>query len=123
LNGESHDVGNLLKVLSFLDPENIPLEMVVHGAKEWLRLHEEPSTSKSNTMLHKPRMDDRTKTPLVSSRFHSLTILITSPIKFQTALQKLQSLSLIERRSDGGTSSLWMHDLIEFMMQDAARKE
>jgi len=32
-------------------------------------------------------------------------------------------LSLIERRSDDGTSSLWMHDLIEFMMQDAARKE
>ena len=71
----------------------------------------------------KPRVDDRTKTPLVSSQFHSLAVLITSPIKFQMALQKLQSLSLIERRSDGETSSLWMHDLIEFMMQDAAREE
>ena len=73
--------------------------------------------------LTENRMDHSTETPLVSTEFYTLITLITSPINFQTALQKLQSLSLIERRSAGGTSSLWMHDLIEFMMQDAARKE
>src|ERR1700722_1087377 len=157
LNAESPDVGNLLKLLSFLDPENIPVGMIVDGAEEWSRLQDEgsrsqtaiprisnphdPSPSKFHTILRKVRemkrkrwhsrkedltenrMDDATETPLVSTGFYSLITLITSPLNFQTALQKLQSLSLIERRSDGGTSSLWMHDLIEFMMQDATRKE
>src|ERR1700722_12682909 len=163
LNSESRDVGNLLKVLSFLDPENIPLEMVVNGAKEWLRLQDEGSQSQSaippiasrshpnvshdpspprfNAMLHKVRktkwkpwqshkedltehqVDHSTEAPSVSMEFHSLITLITSPIDLQTALQKLQSLSLIERQSDDGTPSLWMHDLIELMMQDASRKE
>jgi len=49
--------------------------------------------------------------------------LITSPIRFQTGLQKLQSLSLVELRHDSGNSSLRMRDLIEFMLQDAARQE
>ena len=73
--------------------------------------------------LTEHRVDHSTEAPPVSMEFHSFITLVTSPIDFQTALQKLQSLSLIERRSDDGTSSLWMHDLIEFMMQDAARKE
>src|ERR1700722_6461095 len=157
LNAESRDVGNLLKVLSFLDPENIPVRMIVDGAEAWSRLQGEgsrsqttmppvsnphdPSPSQFHAMLRRVRemkrrqsyshkedlaetlMDDSTETPLVSTELYSLITLITSPLNFQTALQKLQSLSLIERRSDGGTSSLWMHDLIEFMMQDAARKE
>src|ERR1700722_11274100 len=138
LNAESRDVGNLWKVLSFLDPENISVEMIVHGAEEWLRLQDErfqsqraipPVSSPSHPWqshkedLTEHRVDHSTEAPPVSTEFHSLITLITSPIDFQTALQKLQSLSLIERRSDDGTSSLWMHDLIEFMMQDAARKE
>jgi len=109
LNEESGDLSNLLKLLSFFDPETIPVRMIIDGAKEWLRVQNELPTFKDSLSP-------------VSSQFHSLTILITSPIKFQTALQKLQSLSLVERRSDGRNSSLWMHDLIEFMMQDAARK-
>src|SRR3984957_7607037 len=152
-----------MKVLSFLDPENISVDMIVNGAKEWLRLQDkrsksqsaitpvsspshptfshDPSPSRFHAMLHKVRktkwkpwkshkedftehrVDPSTEAPPVSMEFHSLITLITSPIDFQAALQKLQSLSLIERRSDDGTSSLWMHDLIEFMMQDAARKE
>ena len=73
--------------------------------------------------LTEHRVDPSTEAPPVSMEFHSLVTLITSPLNFQTALQKLQSLSLIERRSDDGTPSLWMHDLIKFMIQDAARKE
>src|SRR3984957_7252073 len=47
LNAESHDVGNLLKVLSFLDPENISVDMIVHGAEEWQRLQDTRSQSQS----------------------------------------------------------------------------
>src|ERR1700722_9927489 len=68
------------------------------------------------------RVDHSTEAPTVSMEFHSLITLITSPIDVQTALQKLQSLSLIERRSDDGTPSLWMHDLIEFMMLQGRKK-
>src|ERR1700722_7025528 len=108
LNG---DISNLLKVLSFLDPENIPVCMIVDGAKEWL--HSQDTLENTVSTLD-------TVSPLVYSAFRSLATLITSPIKFQKALQTLQGLSLIERRSDNG---LWMHDLIEFMVQDAGMKE
>jgi tetratricopeptide (TPR) repeat protein len=127
LKKESLDANNLLKVFSFLDPENIPLEMIVRGVKEWSRSKGEPSRSKSNTRNEtwkKGVTKNRAVNPTMSlPEFHSLATLITSPIKFQTALQKLQGLSLVERRSSDGHSSVWMHDLIKFIMQDSARQE
>jgi tetratricopeptide (TPR) repeat protein len=141
LNEESPDVSNLLKVLSFLDPENIPTEMIVNGAREWLRSQDElqpvPSSSKP-TLFQKIKKwtqpgrkkahmkflpDGVRKASRVSLEFRSLVTLILSPVQFPKAIQKLQNLSLVEHRSDTETSSLWMHDLIQFMMQESARKE
>jgi tetratricopeptide (TPR) repeat protein len=127
LNGESLDFSNLLKVFSFLDSENIPLDMMIQGAKEWLRSKDVPSRSKSNIWKetwNESVTKSRAVNPTVSlPEFHSLATLIISPIKFRAALQKLQGLSLVERRSGDGHSSVSMHDLIKFIMQDSARQE
>jgi tetratricopeptide (TPR) repeat protein len=147
LSEESTDIGNLFKVLSFLNVANIPSEMIVNGAKEWLRsqngLQHAPSPLPSpppskptilqkikslklrrrKTADTKSRPDSVTQAPRISSEFRSLVSLILSPTHFRTAIQKLQNLSLVEHRSDSGNSSLWMHDLIQFTMQEGARKE
>jgi hypothetical protein len=112
LNEESIDISNLFKVLSFLDPDNIPAEMIVNGAKEWL--------SSQDELPHAP---SPSKPVGISSESRSLVALILSPIRFRTAIQKLQNLSLVEHRTDSGNSLLWMHDLIRFTIQEGARKE
>jgi tetratricopeptide (TPR) repeat protein len=148
LNKESHDIGNLLKVLSFFNPENIPVEMIIDGAEKWLRSRDEPQPippqpipppSKS-TVLQKRKKGSRplrrkgrdTKnqpedvikvSSRISSEFRSLVILILSPIKFRNAIRSLQNLSLVDYRSDTGNSSLWVHDLVQLMVQHAANKE
>jgi tetratricopeptide (TPR) repeat protein len=109
LNQVSHDISNLLKLLSFLDPEKISVEMLVKGAKELLHPHYPPQYIQSQPINNSPE-------------FRSLVTLITSPVQFPKAIQTLQKLSLIEHRYDAGTSLLWMHDLIRFMMQEGARK-
>jgi tetratricopeptide (TPR) repeat protein len=144
LNEEFLDISNLFKVLSFLDTENIPVKMLVDGAKEWLRSQDElehapsPSPSPSKPSLFqkiiwklrgrketntKPRPGRVASTPRVSSEFRSSVSLILSPIQFRTAIHKLENLSLVESRTDTGSSSLWMHDLIRFTMQEGTRKE
>jgi hypothetical protein len=136
LNQQSFNIGNLLKLFSFLNPENIPIELIVDGAKSRLRHQPENVTSQpKRTILRKfrewrARIKSHTKsdaniatTPHLSPAFESLIALIVSPIEFQTAIQKLQSLSLVEHRSHNGTSSLWIHDLIQFMVREHARKD
>jgi tetratricopeptide (TPR) repeat protein len=140
LKQESDDIGNLLKVLSFFDLENIPVEMIIDGAKEWQRSQDELQLippAKFNILQRIKRWcrrckkrDTRNKasdvtkvSPPISLGFHSLVILILSPIKLRMAIQSLQHLSLVDYRTDPGNSSLWVHDLIQLMMQDAANKE
>jgi tetratricopeptide (TPR) repeat protein len=136
LNQQSHNIGNLLKLLSFLDPENIPVGMVVDGAKARLQPRPEkaPSQPKRTVLVKlkewRARKKSHTKgdadiatTTHLTPEFDSLIALILSPIEFQTAIQKLQSLSLVEHRSHNGNSSLWIHDLIQFMVREHARKD
>jgi hypothetical protein len=79
LNKESHDIGNLLKVLSFFDPENIPVGMIVDGAKEWLRLQDElHPIHKERDAKNQP--EDVTKnTPPISSQFAPWLLILSSP--------------------------------------------
>ena len=53
------DVSDLLKGLSFLDLETIPVGMVVDGAKEWLRLQDEPTIGR-RLFLHNATLDSCT---------------------------------------------------------------
>jgi tetratricopeptide (TPR) repeat protein len=115
LNQQSRNIGNLLKLLSFLDPENIPVAMIVDGAMVQSQHRPDHHTASD--------ADDTTATSYPSPEFDSLITLIISPIGFQTAIQKLQYLSLVERRSHNGESSLWIHDLIQLMVREHARKD
>jgi hypothetical protein len=113
LNQLSPDINNLLKVLSFLDPDRIPVGMIVQGAKEWLDPQHRPQDIPSQPQNDSP----------IFSVFRLLVTLIFSPIQFPTAIKKLVNLSLVERRSHMGSSSLWMHDLMRFMVQEAMKKD
>jgi hypothetical protein len=120
LNQQSPDVGNLLKLLSFLDPENIPVTMIVDGARESLKnraggreLFSPKHIARkfkawSQKILHTKRHTkgkppaDATESSHISP-FDSLITLILSPIEFQRVIQKLQSLSLpLPSRFGGG---------------------
>jgi hypothetical protein len=127
LNQQFRCIGNLLKLLSFLDPENIPVAMIVDGAKVQSQHRPENASSQPNPQTFEGHTEsyanDITTTPYLSPEFDSLITLIISPIEFQAAIQKLQSLSLVERRSHSGDSSLWIHDLIQLMVREHARKD
>src|SRR5437764_9258142 len=70
---------NLLHILSFLDPESIPLNMIVKGA-ETIKL--------SSTQI--PGMPD----------FTPVLDLIRSPIELQKAVTQLEKRSLVQRQHD-----------------------
>jgi tetratricopeptide (TPR) repeat protein len=133
LKKESRDVSNLMKLLSFFDPENIPVEMIVNGAKVWLSQHPQstifppiPNTTGSTqfqTNSHGPAEGIVDNVSHVSHEFRPLATLIVSSSRLKMAVQKLQNLSLVERRSNDGKSALWIHDLTQCMMQDGVQKE
>jgi hypothetical protein len=148
LKKESRDIGNLLRVLLFFDPENIPVEMITDGANEWLRSQDKPQPippqpvpppSKFNVLqkikkwspLRRRKERDTKNQPevvtkvssAISSEFRSLANLILTPINYRKAIQSLQNLSLVDYQSDTGNSLLRVHNLIQFMMQDAVNKE
>jgi hypothetical protein len=54
LSEESLDISNLFRVLSFLDSENVPTEMLVDGAKEWLRSQNEVQHAPSSSTSQSP---------------------------------------------------------------------
>jgi hypothetical protein len=142
LNQQSPDVGNLLKLISFFDPESIPVTMIVDGAEESSknRAGEQVLPSSKPTIAKKFKAwgrglvntkrrtkgrgpADATESSHVSPEFDSLITLILSPTEFQKAIRQLQSLSLVEYRSRDGASSLWIHDLVQFMVCENTKKE
>jgi hypothetical protein len=86
---ETYDV---LRLLSFLDPEKIPLAMLTDGAQMSSQHHSHPSPE-----------------------LRSLVSVLLSPTAFPKILRQLQSLSLVERLSRDGATSLRMHDLVHFI--------
>jgi hypothetical protein len=95
LNEQPLDISNLFKILSFLDPKNIPTKMIVNGAKEWLRSQNElqpPPSSSKPIILEPGHKDSDIKYPpdtisegsRVSAQFRSLVTLILSPVQFHS---------------------------------------
>jgi hypothetical protein len=100
----SPDASNLLKLLSFLDPESISLDMILQGAEAYFNPHQ------------------ITNNRLISPKIASLLALVRSPIQFPIAITQLQNRSLIKRQDNGTTSTLYMHDLIQSMVQEDIKK-
>jgi tetratricopeptide (TPR) repeat protein len=135
LNLRYPDAIDLLKVLSFLDPECIPLSMITQGAEAMLSL-EVPSDSVSlgtsrspgifSSLLRKIKKKPKKSPPLVqdSSLFRpksrKLLDLILSPIELHDAILLLQNRSLLQHKREADASVLRMHDLNNIMVQSDA---
>jgi hypothetical protein len=110
LQRQSPVCSNFLMVLSFFDPESIPVNMIVEGAEKWLRQPDDILRQTDDTLTH-------------HSKLQSLIALIQSPVYLQLAIQQLQHLSLVGYESTKDTSILRIHDLIRVTIQEYARRE
>jgi tetratricopeptide (TPR) repeat protein len=125
------DSSRLLKLLSFLDPERIPLNILIEGAKGLSQRDESPTTSSQPTHIllegssattNDPATDTKTS-DFISPNFRPLLTLIISPIKRKAAVQKLQRLSLVEQLFDRDQSCLRIHDLVQYIIGERAKNE
>jgi tetratricopeptide (TPR) repeat protein len=101
--------GNLLKVLSFFDPESIPLHMIVEGAKD-LRLSSASHPSFPSIVIVSPMLE-----PLIT--------LLCSSTQRREAISQLCHDSLVKCESTQGTSTLRIHDLVQFLIQEITRRD
>jgi tetratricopeptide (TPR) repeat protein len=142
LDRDSFDVARFLTLLSFLDPERIQLRMLVDGAERLSQLGRLPTaTSSQSTAPLSRNVITRIRNRLLFSRncgklsvaeikcdaplssdFRSLLTLILSPIRLMEAILKLQRLSLVRRVSSDDQSALRIHDLVQFMVTERAKK-
>jgi tetratricopeptide (TPR) repeat protein len=132
------DTYDILRVLSFFDPEDIPLAMLTDGAQMPSLPLDQPLPGKSKRessvlaritkWTHTRRRHSRSsaidpdKPALPLPELSSLVSLILSPTAFPKALHKLQSLSFVEPLSHDGQSSLRMHDLVRFLTQEHVKR-
>ena len=135
--GRQHpDASKLLRVLAFFDPEKIPIEMLVAGAKIMRRLPMTPDTNvdrvprtgrslvqKIKSVLLRRRLPGTTSQPnkpdtcpSVPATTASLLALIQSPLDFRNAITQLQSRSLIAYQHNCQPPTLRMHDLIQLVV-------
>jgi hypothetical protein len=98
------EASNLLKMISFFDPESIPLDMITPGAESLSRLLV-PSTATSSNGVASGKV------------LKPLLRLVLSPIQFQGAITQLRNRSLVKHIYSADTSVLRIHDLIKIMVQ------
>jgi tetratricopeptide (TPR) repeat protein len=129
----------ILIVLSFVDPEDIPLAMLKDGARmasllldksslgnspresrTITRITEQPHNQRSSQ--HHSQNTGRSSSPTNLPELRALVPLILSPTAFPKARHKLQSLSLAEPLSRDGQSSLRVHDLVHFMTREHVKR-
>jgi tetratricopeptide (TPR) repeat protein len=118
------DSSRFLKFLSFLDPKRIPSKMLVEGAESLSQQAESAHTSpeKSCVIINDPTTNTR-NSAFISPDFRPLLTLILSPIQREVIVQKLQKLSLVEQLFEGDQAYLRMHDLVQYMMGERAKKD
>jgi tetratricopeptide (TPR) repeat protein len=120
---------DVLRILSFLDPENMPLEMLKNAARiatsrldQLLPGDSQRESRMSTPSPHRSRNDSSSLSHQLLE-LASLVSVILSPTAFPKALHKLQSISLVEFLSRDGESSLRMHDLVHFITREHVRRQ
>jgi len=93
-------VGKPLRVIAFLDPESIPLEMLITGAKAVIEKQGLPTRSPSTA---------------------SLLALIQSPVACQNAITQFQARCLVTYISNSRSPTFRMHDLIQLVVLENTR--
>ncbi|KAF7977303.1 hypothetical protein HWV62_4281 [Athelia sp. TMB] len=140
------DCSNLLQVIAFLDPEAISLQMLSDGGKEMLRpvatqtsmlddpdeLEDIPSSSNTTTLQKlKHKWGRQQRDGLLGSDdlmhrcadLDTLVALISGPLRLPSAVQKLQSLSLVAYESTTNGNVLHVHDLVRETIRGTMQKE
>ncbi|KIW17801.1 hypothetical protein PV08_04996 [Exophiala spinifera] len=150
LRRSSPEVYGLLNILVFWDPEKIEYETIRMGASFLLSLSETTETpSKSEQKRHwtlwfipslikahcfgfasnsqsSVRIASNlvpAKDGLLSSELKSIINMMSSEVRLQSALQQLQMLSLIKRRSTEGGGAYSIHDLTQTLVQVSLESE
>jgi tetratricopeptide (TPR) repeat protein len=100
LERQSPDASKLLRVLAFLDPESIPLEMLITGAKAIIEEREPPTR------------------PAFTA---SLLALLQSPIARQNAISHLQARCLVAYHVTSPSPTVRIHDLIQLIVLENTR--
>jgi hypothetical protein len=95
LDRHSPDASKLLRVIAFFDPESIPLEMLIAGAKALVEMQQPPTRSLLTT---------------------SLLALIQSPVARQNAVTQLQSRCLVTYHAGSQSPTFHIHDLIQLVV-------
>jgi tetratricopeptide (TPR) repeat protein len=123
---------HLLRILSFLDPEDIRLAMLTDGARMLSPLPGNSERESSMITRFAPWIHSRPHSqhspcdpaePSHSSpELRALVSLLLSPTVFPNALYKLRSLSLVERLSRDGELTLRVHDLVHFITQEHVKR-
>jgi hypothetical protein len=131
---EEHYPGtsNLLRLLSFFDPESIPVNMIVLGAGSLPLsqgpLHTESSASATTLTVMRHlgsllrKFSAKSQESMASLEMKTLLALILSPIERQDAIMQLQNCSLIKHLRGADASTLRIHDLIRIMVQEKFSK-
>jgi tetratricopeptide (TPR) repeat protein len=104
LERQCPNASDLLKVLSFFDPESIPLGMITQGAEVLSgKIAQEPQHE-----FNQPQLK-------------TLLAVIVSPIDLHDAITQLQKWSLVKHQRIIETSVLRIHDLTKIMVQSAMK--
>jgi tetratricopeptide (TPR) repeat protein len=94
------DASKLLRVIAFFDPESIPLEMLITGAKAIVDAQQ-----------------SRTRSPLTKS----LLALIQSPLARQNGITHLQARCLVTYHAGSQSPTFCIHDLIQLVILENTR--
>jgi tetratricopeptide (TPR) repeat protein len=123
LDGHCPDAMNLLKVLSYLDPECIPLKMITQGAEVMSSLPSATSRRPKflSLLLHKIKKQRR-ESSLVPSQSERLLALIQSSVDLHDTIMQLQNRSLVQHQRGTDGSVLRIHDLTNMMVHDNTRR-
>jgi hypothetical protein len=130
-------------VLSFFDPESIPLKIIIKGAETLQVCSAVPSdvTTRAKPepfLLHTLKMvwhrlrgepapltdgDISNSISSIAVKHKSLIDLMCSPVQLQRAIQQLHCRSLVGYESNGDESVLRIHDLIQTTIQKSVTNE
>ena len=133
LDRQYPDASRFLRVLAFLDPESIRLEMLTTGAKlisdaQARRKNQSIMSIIKDKLLRRGRATTTSQRDLLNTppntmppTFTALLTLIQDPIKLRKALTHLQDRSLVAIQHHSQSSTLRIHDLVQLMVSETMK--
>ena len=142
LDRQCPDASHFLRVLAFLDPESIPLEMLTTGAKLVSESRRPPSPhtdaqvglkrqsfisiiqnkllrrGKATTISQRVGVDS---SPVMPPTYMALLALVQNPIALRNALSHLQDRSLVAIQHNSPSSTLRIHDLVQLVVLETMK--